>query len=84
MAYGTVITVGDTNERITAGFSCIEIWASIDSGATYQEITAQEEAPARLRSRAATTLFDFGGRTLRFSIDGNAAVLVQFASSHRF
>jgi hypothetical protein len=82
MGYGTVITVGDANEKLDLGFDCIEVWASTDQGATYEEITSQEAAPASLHSLPAGTTYLLGGRKLRFSIDGGPDSLVEFDSRH--
>lgn len=84
MSYGTIITVGDANERRALGFSCIEVWASTDEGSTYAEITAPTAQPASLPSFKANTMFALGGMALRFSLDGGAPFEVVFDVNHPY
>lgn len=75
------ITVANVNALVTLGYSRIEIWCSTDQGNSYQEITSSVAAAAVLRSAAAQTTFNMGGKLLKLSVNGSPEVSILFAAT---
>lgn len=73
------ILVGNAGDLLGLGYTCIEVYQSIDQGNSFQEVTAPTVQPAVLDSLPASTLFQMGGRLLKFKIDGGAEQSVDFS-----
>lgn len=82
-AYKTVITVGDVEDKLTLGFTSIEVWASYNEGGTYEEMTAPAPLPAKFYSAPSPPVLDVAGYSFGFSIDGFPASRVTFPSLPR-
>lgn len=74
------ILVANNDSLITLGYTRIEVWQSIDSGDTYQEITAPSAQAAFSESLEAQTTFRQGGKLLKFIINGGSEISVSFSS----
>ena len=75
------VTAANVDTLISLGYSCIEVWASIDQGNSYQEVTSSVAQSAVLTSSAAQTTFQMGGKLLKLSIDGAAEESVLFSTT---
>lgn len=74
------ILVGNNDALMSMGYSRVEIWASSDQGATYNEITSSSSTSAVLVSKAAQTQFRMGGVLLKISVDGGPEQSIAFDS----
>ena len=74
------ILVSNNDSLMGLGYSRIEVWQSLDSGDTYQELTAAAAQGATLVSTPASTTFQMGGKLLKFVIDGGTEQSVTFSS----
>lgn len=72
------IAVANVANLLGLGYSRLEIWQSLDSGDTYQEITSPTAQPAKVTSFAPSTTFQMGGTFLKFIVNGGAEESVTF------
>lgn len=80
MAVQFTILVANNDSLMGLGHTRIEVWQSVDSGDTYEEITASTAQAALLLSAHAQTTFDMGGKLLKFIVDGGSEVSVSFSA----
>lgn len=80
MAVRVPILVANDTTLIGLGYSRIEVWASIDSGNSYQEVTAASPMAAAIESAEALTTFRMGGKTLEFKVNQTTSYSVAFSS----
>lgn len=74
------ILVSNNDDLMSAGYVRIEVWQSLDSGNSYQEITASAPEAAFVDSYQAQTTFRMGGRVLKFVVDGGTEASITFSS----
>jgi hypothetical protein len=76
------IPVANAAALVEAGYTTIEIWSScaLPAPLRFKEITSATAEPAMLTSAAANTLFNLGGFSLSFSINGVTQPTISFDS----
>jgi hypothetical protein len=80
-SYKTVITVGDVEDKLEMGYSTIDVWASVDQGATYREVTAPSAICAKLYSTPIPPNLEVSGYSFEFSLDGYESQRVTFSGN---
>lgn len=78
------ILVGNNDALMALGYSRVEVWASSDQGATYNEITSATATSASLISTPALTTFRIGGAVLKLQVDGGPEQTISFDSLIQF
>jgi hypothetical protein len=74
------ILVANNDDLMGLGYSCIEVWQSLDQGNSYSALTSPTALAASVSTISALTTFRMGGKLLKFKINGGSELSVSFSS----